>query len=370
MAVRAAHVGRTATGWRVGIALAAVVALLAGLNGGLQLLGLDAPVTSGRLPQVHAVVLTLGFVGTVIALERAVALASRAACAAPALLAIGALSLVLPVPLVLAKAFLLAGTLGLVFVYVRLWRRQRDHAVLISALGAVLAVGANILWWGQLPVPLLLPWLVGFVVLTIAGERLELARVAIPASGETALVAGAASIVVAAIASLLWPYGGVVGFGAAVLALLVVLVRYDVARRTVRSRGLARYMAAGMLAAYGWLAVAGVIWLVAGPAYQGARLDVVVHAVFLGFAFSTIMAHAPVILPAITRGAVAYRYVLWVPVAALQAALILRLVVGDGFGVESAWRVGGVAGVAALLLFLATVAAMMLHAGLAKNTVS
>ena len=62
----------------------------------------------------------------------------------------------------------------MVGVYVPLWRRQRDDAVLVQAFGAVLAAGAALLWLAGVDVPVLLPWLVGFVVLTIGGERLEL----------------------------------------------------------------------------------------------------------------------------------------------------------------------------------------------------
>lgn len=367
VAVGAAPVGRPGVGWRFLILIPAVVALLAGLNAGLQLLGYAAPLSAERLPQVHGMLLTLGFVGTVIALERAVALGSRAAYAAPAMLAVGGLLLISPAPLVVGRSLLVAGSLALVFVYIPLWRRQRDHAVLISAMGAALAVGASILWLGDLPVGLLLPWLVGFVVLTITGERLELARIVIPPSGETALVVGACAVMVGAAASILWPFAGVVGFGAALLALLVVLVRYDVARRTIRSVGLARYMAVCMLAAYVWLAVAGVIWLAGGPAYDGPRYDAVIHAVFLGFTFSMIMAHAPVILPAVTRQALPYRPILWVPVAGLQAALMVRLLAGDALGITTAWRIGGVAGIVALLLFFATVAVLMVHAALTKR---
>ncbi len=333
----------------------------------MQLLGLAAPFGSERLPQVHGMLLTLGFVGTVIALERAVALGTRVAFLAPALLAAGGMALISDAPLLLGKWLLVAGALGLVAVYVPLWRRQRDHAVLVSALGAVLAVGAGILWLGGLPVPLLLPWLVGFVVLTIAGERLELARISMPSSAEVSLVIGAAGVVVGAVAAVLWPHGGVVVSGAALVGLVVVLVKHDVARRTVRSQGLARYMAACMLAAYAWLAVTAGIWLVWGPTYEGPRYDAVIHAAFLGFTFSMIMAHAPVILPAVTRLGLPYRPFLWWPVAMLQAALVTRIVIGDALGHTAAWRVGGVAGVVALLFFFATVAMSMARASVARR---
>ncbi|MFI6674109.1 hypothetical protein [Kribbella sp. NPDC050470] len=45
------------------------------------------------------------------------------------------------------------------------------------------------LWLGGVAVPVLLPWLVGFVVLTICGERLELARLSLgPSVGTTTLL--------------------------------------------------------------------------------------------------------------------------------------------------------------------------------------
>ena len=141
--------------------------------------------------------------------------------------------------------------------------------MLVQALGAVLAVGALLLWLGAVPVPLLLPWLVGFVVLTIGGERLELARLAMGPHAGGILVLLAGGLLVGIVAALLWPAAGTALLGVALLALVGWLAAHDVARHTVRSPGLPRYMAACMLAGYAWLGVAGAIWLVAGPATAG-----------------------------------------------------------------------------------------------------
>ena len=67
-----------------------------------------------------------------------------------------------------------------------------------------------------------------------------------------------------------------------------------------------------------------------------------------------IMAHATTILPAVLRIPLPYRPAFWVPIALLQVALIVRVWVGDGLGMPVAWQIGGVLGVAALLLFLLT----------------
>lgn len=336
--------------------LPAAVALLAGLDAGLLLLGLPAPVSAQRLPDVHGMLLVLGFVGTLVALERALALRRGAGFLAPALLGTGGLLLLSPAPLQTGQTVQLLGALALVGVYVPLWQRQRDDAVLVQALGAVLAGGASTLWLGGVPVAALLPWLVGFVVLTIGGERLELARIAMGPRAGQRLVLLAGAVCAAVVASLLWPDVGYPVLGVVVLGLVGWLAGHDVARRTIRSHGLSRFMAGCLLAGYFWLAVAGAIWSVGGPALEGARYDAVVHAVFLGFGLSMIMAHAPVILPAVLRRPLPYHPVLIVPVVLLHLSLVLRLWVGGGLGVHDAWQVGGVLNITAVLLFVALAA--------------
>ena len=116
---------------RVPFILPAGLALLLGVGAGLELLGLPASSVSERLPDVHGPLLVLGFVGTLIALERAVALRQPSGFAAPTLLGAGGLLLVAPVPLRLGQSLLTAGAAALALVYVLLWRRQRDDAVLV-----------------------------------------------------------------------------------------------------------------------------------------------------------------------------------------------------------------------------------------------
>ena len=239
----------------------------------------------------------------------------------------GGLLLIFPAPLAAGRVALCLGALALVGVYVPLWRRQRDDAVLVQALGAVLAVGAALLWLAGVDVAVLLPWLVGFVVLTIGGERLELARLAMGPRAGSAFLALSAALVAGVVAALLWPGAGYPLLGLALLALVGWLAGHDVARRTVRSTGLARFVAGCLLAGYGWLAVAGACWLLGGAAPDGPRYDAVVHAVFLGFTLSMIMAHAPVILPAVLRRPLPYHPAMIAPgrpAARLARAAALR----------------------------------------------
>jgi len=349
--------------WRPLLLLPAGIAMLAGLDAALLLLDLPAPVTTDRLPDIHGMLLVLGFVGTLISLERAVALGARWGLAAPLLLGVGALLTLSPAPLRMGQLVLVAGAAALVAVYVPLWRRQADEAVLVQVLAAVLATGAAGLWASGVEIPVLLPWLAGFVLLTIAGERLELARLAMGPSAGTILVLLSTLLAAGVVASLVIPEVGTVLLGAALAVLVAWLATHDVARRTVRGSGLTRYMAVCMLAGYLWAAVAAAVWLTAGGIPEGAAYDAVIHAVFLGFTLSMIMAHAPVILPAVLARPLTYHWVLYLPVALLHASLLVRIWLGDALDVPHAWRVGAVLNIVAVLGFFLLAAARVVIGG-------
>lgn len=330
------------------------VALLAGLDAALLLLGLPAPVSTARLPVVHGPLLVFGFVGTVIALERAVAIRRPWAFASPALFGLGGILLMTPIPLPAGQAFLAAGSAALLAIYAAIWRRQRMLAIAVQALGAWLALASAVLWLGGLPAAALVPGMTGFIVLTIAGERIELARlVAMSLRTELNAIAAAVALAVTVLAAMLWPEVGCRLFGLALLAFVAWLLVFDVATRlAVGARGLPRYIAFCLLAGYGWLIVAGLIWAFVGATVQGPWYDGAVHAVFLGFTIGMIMAHAPVILPAVIRRPLPYRPMLVIPVVLLNLSLVARVLVGDTQNLPVWVQAGGVASVVALLLFV------------------
>jgi hypothetical protein len=334
------------------------LSLLGGAYAALLLLGLRLPLPRPELDAVHGPVMVLGFVGTLVAMERAVALGARWALLAPACAGVGGLLLLGLGPTLPGKLLLAVAGAAFLLVYRGLWRRQPSVALLAQAAGAFSWYAAALLWAGGFSVAEAAPWLVGFVVLTIAGERLELSRVALPHGAEPAFLAVLALMVAAMTATTLWPGPGHQLLGLALLATVGWLLRYDVAWRTVRLRGLPRYVAVGLLAGYAWLAVAALLWAGAGPSDSGARYEAVLHAVFLGFTMSMIFVHAPVILPATLRLPLPYHPVLYAPLALLHLSLLTRLGLGDLFGLVAAWRWSGVANVVAVLGFVASAATL------------
>jgi len=328
--------------------------MLAGLDAALLLLGVSAPVVTARLAEMHGPLMVFGFVGTVVVLERAVATRRWWAFFSPALLGLGALAIVSPLPLVAGRSAFVAGMAILLLIYAEIWRKQAAISTAVQALGAVLGVVATVLWLGGVPIPQLVPAMALFLVLTIAGERLELARISptVDARAESWLLVAALGNIAAAAAALFWPALGYPALGVTMLGLVVWLFRHDVATRLIRSKGLPRYMAACLLSGYVWLVVVGGIWLTGGPVYNGPAYDAVLHSVFLGFVIAMIMAHAPTILPAVLRRPLPYRPVMYAPVVLLHASLLLRTLVGDARGNASMIQLGGVLNVVSVLLFV------------------
>jgi hypothetical protein len=328
------------------------LSLLAGLDAALILLGLPAPVEPVHLADVHGGVMVLGFLGTLIALERAQALHRSWAYLAPALLAVGSVLLVVGAPPVMGKLVLVTGCVVFVAAYAALLRRGPHATVAVQLLSAVL-LGCGALLWIAVSTSALLPWWAAFVILTIAAERAELAQLTMgPAAGRR-LLGLSAGLAAALVWSLLQPHWGTRAIGLVVALVAAWLARDDIARRLIRSSGLRRYNSAALLAGYLWLAVAGLTWLIGGvPADQG-RYDTVIHAVFLGFGVSMVMAHAPIILPAVLGRPLPYHRSLWAPLALLHAGMALR-VAGNAAGAEPLWQTGSVVNILSVLLFLVT----------------
>jgi hypothetical protein len=339
---------------RARFALLAVggLALLGGLTGALVLLGVGMPQGAASLAASHGELMTLGFLGTVVALERAVALDRPWGYVSPALAAAGAIGLLVGLP-ALAGAGLLAGAAVLLAVYAAFARMERSLQLGVQAAGAGAWLGASALLLAGIPVMSAYPWLAAFLVMTVVGERLDLARLGGVATGvRRQLVVALWVFVLGVSAALVWPELGTRVAGLAMIAFAAWLARNDLARRTVRMPGVTRYIALCLLAGYAWLAVAGTAWAVTGTA-MGSAYDVRLHALFLGFIVSMVFGHAPVIVPAVLRVPLPYRPWNYLPLVLLHTGLVIRIFGGDVLGVPNGLLVGGVLNVLAMLAFLA-----------------
>ncbi len=343
---------------RAPLMILAALALLAGLWAGLLRLGWQLPPLVLQLPAQHGPLMVSGFLGTLIGLERAVALSQnqggrRLYYLSPLLAGLGAVTLFLALPTAVPRGLSTLGALGLVLIFVVIYRLQptTDHAVM--GIGALLWLVGNGLWLAGWPVFRVVPWWAGFLILTIAGERLELGRVLMhKRNTRQAFLVVTAVFLSGLLLSLVAFDSGVRLAGVGLIALGAWLLRYDIARRTIRQKRLTRFIAACLLPGYVWLVVGGLFWLAYGGQYvAGPVYDALLHTLFLGFVFSMIFGHAPVIVPAVLGVQVPYTPIFYLHLGLLHLSLLLR-VVGDGLLLFPLRRWGGLLNEVAVLLFL------------------
>lgn len=332
----------------------AALSLLAALWGGLARMGWDLPLLAGDLKENHGPLMLVGFLGTLISLERAVALRQPWSYGAPLCAAASSLSLLLGLPLLLGQILAALAALLLVAVFVFLCARQPADFLLTMGAGAFLWLAGVVLWVRADSFHSVVPWWVGFLVLTIAGERLELSRLVRLSTFSRAAFFTAVGLYLFGLGLSMYAFGYGVRIGAVALAILALwLLRCDIAWRTIRLSGLPRFMAVSLLSGYLWLGMGGALWLVFGEFFvAGPRYDAMLHSIFLGFVFSMIFAHAPIIFPSITGLAMPFHLSFYLHLALLHGSLLLRIA-GDLFLWTAAQKWGGLLNVLSILLFLA-----------------
>ncbi|OGA71250.1 MAG: hypothetical protein A3G81_30680 [Betaproteobacteria bacterium RIFCSPLOWO2_12_FULL_65_14] len=331
-------------------------ALASAAAGGMVRLGIVVAAPPAGIAW-HGALMASAFFGTLISLERAVAMGRLWAYAAPLACGTGGVLLLLGHGGA-AFALFVAGAALFSAVSFLIYLKQRAVHTAVLALGAAALLAANlVLAAGGALGAAALGW-IAFFALTIGGERLELSRIARPPrAARVAFAVLSTALLIAALAAPWATEGAVRAVGILLVALAAWLARYDIATRTVRSSGLTRYIALCLLSGYAWLALGGAILALAGAAGARELWDAALHAVMLGFVFSMVFGHAPVILPAVLRVALPYRPLLYAPLLLLHATLALR-VAGDlaGSGALRAW--GGAGNVAAIALFILTAAGL------------
>lgn len=346
--------------WRLALLACGFASLVAGVATGLARLGLAIGFPPAPAVALHGPLLGGAFFGTVIGIERAVALGRAWVWLAPVACASAGLAVILGAGPAAGGTLLAGGGLVFLAASLDLWRRHPELHNACLALGAACLPAGGALVAGGEPQAATPAWL-GFLALTIAGERLELSRfMPRPPAARFAFATIAAALFAACMLAAFAPGAGWKPLAAAMLALAAWLGANDLARRTVRETGLPGYIAWALLAGYAWLAAGALVALGAAEFLPGRpAYDAALHAWFLGFVFSMVFGHAPIIAPAVLRAALPYHPVFYAPLALLHATLAVR-VAGD-LAAAPALRESAAAGNAAAIgLFIATMAARAL----------
>jgi hypothetical protein len=364
---------------RILLILPAGLSLLAAIDAGLFRIGWPFPLVQPELPLAHGPLMVCGFLGTLISLEKAVALGKRWAYLGVVATAAGGIGLAAATHATLPRVLFFLGSLGLASVSARFLTRHRTDANACVLAGAALwSFGCALFLLGW-PVFAVAPAWMGFLLLTIAGERLELNRLLRPSRASRAAFFLAVGLALAAIvlAAAGFVRGGEVALleegarytsilfdralrllGSSSVAIGLWLLSNDMARIAWKKPGLSRYMAISLLAGYVWLTISGALSMFHGAVVAGEAYDAVLHSFFLGFVFSMIFAHGPVILPAILSRTLEFHPVFYVPLVLLHAGLLLRML-GDLTDLDWPRPWGGLLNALAIVTFLLTAALRM-----------
>lgn len=306
--------------FRLPFILLALISLLFGLWTGLNRIGWNF----GTFPvnMHHGAIMVGGFLGTLISLEKIIPLKNKLLFLIPALSASAVPLFLLNVPSVSFLALILAAA-GLFLVFTFYFTRNKSLVYILMMAGSICWLTGNALLLSTHFYPLAFPWWAGFALLIITAERLELMKL-LP-------VTNAARFLLVTLLALY--IGGVMlsfhgpGYkisGASLIAISLWLMRYDMAGISIRKKGLPKFTAISLLAGYIAMLLAGVFLFALED--QSMSYDVLVHTFFLGFVFSMIFAHGPIILPGVLGTSERpYHPVLYVWLFLLHASWIMRI---------------------------------------------
>lgn len=343
---------------RLPLLLMGMIALIGGVLAGLARFALEVPTAAAAQAAHHGALMIAGFLGTVISLERAVALAGNGlrwpflgALAA----GLGGLSLLAGAPALLSSSLFVGAGLILFAGSALLFTRQPALHLAALALAALAWLGGNLLWVVEASLVPAVPWWIVFLVLTIAGERLELTRLLPMSPAARRLFVGLVALQIVALPLSLWRQAmGLAVLAAALMGLALWLLHQDIARRTVRQSGLTRYIAVCLLSGYVWLGVGGAFGMLGGFLPGSLLRDAALHALFLGFVFAMIFGHAPIIFPAVAKVKIPWHPVFYLPLFLLHLTVLGR-VIGDLSGLLTLAQTAAVGNALTLLLFVLTV---------------
>jgi hypothetical protein len=337
---------------RVACMMVGMIALLTGLWAGLLRLGWPWPALRPTLPGHHGPLMVSGFLGTLIGLERAVELGSRWTYVTPLATALGVLVFLTGGPESVGPLCMTVGSLGFVASNSAIISRQPTLVTMTMGLGGLAWLVGNSLWLIGWPIYQVVWWWAGFLVLTIAGELLELSREVRLAHGTEAAFLGVTGVFVCGLVVTTIALDiGVRVMGVGMLSLALWLLHHDLVHHTISREGQPRFIAICLLSGALWLAVSGALGLLAGGVMVGPSYDAVLHALFLGFVVSMLFGHAPLILPSILNRPVPFQRRFHIHLALLHLSLLLRLV-GDLALWWPGRQWGGLLNVVAFLVFL------------------
>lgn len=270
----------------------ALLSLIAGLWTGLNRIGWDFYITPASAH--HGAIMVGGFLGTLIALEKIIPLRRKLPFLIPMASAASVAGFVLG-HVHWAMVLLVMASAGLFLVMAFYLTTQRSQIYLLMLLGAGAWFVGNFFMLTRHAYPTAFPWWVAFALMIIIAERIEIMRFLPVSRLQKGILVGLL---------ILFPLGILFGFhgtgryiaGGVLVAVSAWMLKFDLIGVTLFKKGLTRYVAVALLCGYVALLLAGVFFI---TLENIMAYDAVVHTFFIGFVFSMIFAHGPIILPGV-----------------------------------------------------------------------
>lgn len=304
----------------------AVFALLAAIYGALLRLGFPLPITLYWYSRDHGALLICGFLGTLISLERAAALVKSWTYITPLFSAFSAILLIINAPPLLTKISACLASLFLIILYLKILANHISRASIIMTIAALDWFIGNLLWLKGYSVKELGLWWISFLILTIAGERLDLSRLL-----KTTKISNLLFLIIiilinlAAALSHSFPLFSLKIYGISLFSLSFWLIKNDIAKKNLNQKNLLKFISITLILGFLWLGLGGLIILFRSIDYP-YYYDAFLHSILLGFIFSMIFAHAPIIFPSLFSISINFTNLMYMPLILLHSSLIIRVV--------------------------------------------
>jgi hypothetical protein len=328
--------------------------LVMGMYSGLGRMGWSLSFEPGYLH--HGAIMVGGFLSTLIALEKIIPLKRKVLFVIPFLSGISILFFWFGL-FDIGVILLIISSAGLVAVYSIYLNRQQDIYMWLMLFSAVFLLIGNLVLATKKFYPMALPWWMAFVLFTIVSERMELSKFLPVSKTQKNFLLGFTSLFIVGI---LLPFHSVGNYfsGLSLVLIGAWLMKFDVIRINLRKTGLTKFTGTALLSGYIALIFVG-IFLMALPAIPLAY-DATVHTFFLGFVFTMIFAHGPIILPGVIGIAVKpFDTFLYVPLFLLQFSLLIRVGADLNLIDTSFQLTSGYLSAASILLYFVTLISAM-----------
>jgi hypothetical protein len=298
-----------------------MLSLITGLLAGLHRIGWQVPL-NGVSPN-HGAIMVGGFLGTLIILEKIIPLKRNILYAVPIMSGASVVLFFIGQPVYSIVSLVLASA-GLSIIFFIYWIREKSSIYFLMLAGAICWLTGNILLTIHNFYPISLPWWMAFVLLIISAERMELMKfLPVPKNQKLLFMGMLLTFVIGCLIS----FHGIGSYLAAVslAGSSIWLMRHDVVGLNLKKKDLPRYVGVALLSGYFALLLSGIFLPLLTE--QPLGYDILVHCFFIGFVFSMIFAHGPIILPGVLGLSVKpYHPIFFIWLALLHGSWITRAI--------------------------------------------